>query len=229
MQSYGSLKLKKTIQFFRSKFAPSLIDIAFANWVKDDGDNLLRYKYNLNPNSVVFDVGSYKGDFASEIFARFQSQVFLFEPVEKFYNYSRNRFSKNSSIHIFQYGLGAKNETLQVQEDEIRTQMKKSEKGQIIEVKIRDIQEVLRELNITHIDLLKINIEGGEYELLEKFYRIGFLKEVTNIQIQFHDFVQDAERRKKDITKMLTETHQCTWCYPYIWENWTIKENHEAR
>lgn len=216
-------KTKTLLHILQVKIAPTSKDKAYSNWLKDDGDNLLRYKYHLNKDSIIFDIGGYKGDFAAEVFSRFQSKVFVFEPVEKFYTYSKNRFQHNDNIKLFQYGLGAKDEVFSILEDENKTQMANTQSSSSIEVKVRNIETILKELNITYIDLLKVNIEGGEYELLEKMYDIGFMGKVKNYQIQFHDFVQDAEVKKESVIKKLKETHQCTWSYDFIWENWTLK------
>jgi FkbM family methyltransferase len=216
-------KSKTLFHILKVKIAPSPKDLAYLNWNRDDGDNSLRFNYPLDKDSIVFDAGGYKGDFAAEISSRFQSKVFVFEPVERFFLYSKNRFSKNPSISLFQYGLGAKNEVLKIDEDENKTQMKNSGSTSTIEVQLKDIEAVLKDLNIIKIDLLKINIEGGEYDLLEKIYQIGFMDKIKNIQIQFHDFVPNADQKKIDITEKLKKTHQCTWSYQYIWENWTLK------
>jgi cellulose biosynthesis protein BcsQ len=82
----------------------------------------------------------------------------------------------------------------------------------------------LQEKDIKRIDLMKINIEGCEYNLLECLIGIGFIKNIKNIQVQFHDFVEDAEKRMMEIQKNLQKTHYLTYQYPFVWENWEIKQ-----
>ena len=67
---------------------------------------------------------------------------------------------------------------------------------------------------------MKINIEGGEYPLLESISDAGMLNSVDNFQIQFHDFVDDAVARRAAVLESLSQTHECTWCYEFVWENW---------
>ncbi len=62
-------------------------------------------------------------------------------------------------------------------------------------VKLVNATEFFKEKNIKHIDLMKINIEGGEYDLLEHLLDSGFVKNIENIQVQFHAFVPNAEER----------------------------------
>lgn len=78
--------------------------------------------------------------------------------------------------------------------------------------------------NINTIDLMKINIEGGEYELIEHFIEKEFIKEIRDIQVQFHGFVPDAGVRMKKIQEELKKTHFLTYQYEFVWENWRRKD-----
>ena len=60
-----------------------------------------------------------------------------------------------------------------------------------------DINEILDKYS--QIDLLKINIEGGEYDILERMYKTGTINKVQNLQIQFHNFVEDAQSKYDNI------------------------------
>ena len=42
---------------------------------------------------------------------------------------------------------------------------------------------------------MKINIEGGEYELLERLIAADLIRKIDDIQVQFHNFVPDAAAR----------------------------------
>ena len=73
--------------------------------------------------------------------------------------------------------------------------------------------------------MIKVNIEGGEYDLLEFLIDSNYIEIIDNIQVQFHDFIPDAEERMKNIHKKLEKTHFLTWQYPFVWENWQLKSN----
>ena len=77
--------------------------------------------------------------------------------------------------------------------------------------------------SISRIDLMKINIEGGEYDLLEHLIDSGVIGAIADVQVQFHDFVPHAEKRMEEIQRRLSETHELTWQYKFIWENWKLK------
>ncbi len=86
------------------------------------------------------------------------------------------------------------------------------------------LEQVLAAEGITAIDLMKINIEGAEYDLLEYLIASGLVRRIRRFQIQFHDFVLDAEARMLAIQEQLASTHRVTYQFPFIWENWVSKE-----
>ena len=50
-------------------------------WFATNGDATLRLNYNLNENSIVFDLGGYKGEFSSIIYCKYSPFIFIFEPI----------------------------------------------------------------------------------------------------------------------------------------------------
>jgi hypothetical protein len=82
---------------------------------------------------------------------------------------------------------------------------------------------VMAEHGIERIDLLKVNIEGGEYELLEHLIATGDIRKVRKLQVQFHDFVPDAIPRRARILQGLAQTHAQHWNFHFVWEEWGLK------
>ncbi len=74
-------------------------------WFAADGDHTLRLDYELDGNSVVFDVGGYKGDWAEAIFQRYGSTIHVFEPVPCFARQIRERFDGNARILLHEITL----------------------------------------------------------------------------------------------------------------------------
>lgn len=93
------------------------------------------------------------------------------------------------------------------------------------EVTLVGAADFIRDNNIRGIDLMKINIEGAEYDLLEHLIDTGFVEHIKNIQVQFHDFVPNAEQRMRRIQQRLQQTHSLTYQYPFVWENWKLNDN----
>ena len=69
----------------------------------------------------------------------------------------------------------------------------------------------------------EVSIEGGEYELLDHLIETGYVSSIENIQVQFHDFIPQAEDKMKKIQAHLRQTHVLTYQYPFVWENWRRK------
>jgi hypothetical protein len=92
--------------------------------------------------------------------------------------------------------------------------------GSQLAIKLVDMREFLSSAKILDIDLIKINIEGGEYDLLEYMIREGLAQQCSDIQVQFHRFVPRADERRRAIRTALGQTHHLTYDYPFVWENW---------
>jgi FkbM family methyltransferase len=194
-------------------------------WVKDDGDQTHRLFYDLNEESVVLDLGGYHGQWSSDMYSMYNCNIMIFEPYFSFFEKIEKRFEKNKKIRVFNYGLGPQNSILNlyISGDGSSLFRKKSTS---VEVKIHSIKDFFDSNKIGTIDLMKINIEGAEYELLEFIIETGLINKIKNIQVQFHDFIiPDAESRMRKIQKELAISHDLTYQYLFIWENWKIKNN----
>jgi FkbM family methyltransferase len=192
-------------------------------WFQDKGDRTLRLDYELHENSVVFDLGGYEGQWAADIYCKYSCHIFVFEPSLTFFNSIKSRFLKNDKVKIFQFGLAAKDsqEKLFLQQDGSSMFSRAGAgEGKFEIISLQDICKFASEYEIDAIHLMKVNIEGGEYDLLERIISSGLIHKIDNIQIQFHEFVDNAERRMKSIQDELSKTHEPTYQYNFVWENW---------
>ena len=83
--------------------------------------------------------------------------------------------------------------------------------------------EALAELSVSNIDLMKINIEGGELPLIKRIVEENLLVIVDQIQIQFHNFVENASEIREEFLAQVAKTHDPTSCCKFVWENWKRK------
>ncbi len=190
-------------------------------WFKIAGDKTLRLNYLLDSSSIVVDVGGYEGQWSSDIFAKYQCNIHIFEPVKSFFEKIKERFTKNDKIKVHNIGLSNKNTELPISLLNDSSSLFK-EDTQNEYIKVVDASVFFKEQNIENIDLIKINIEGGEYDLLENLIKNGYISKIKNIQVQFHDFVPDAKERMIKIQEELGKTHHITYQYEFVWENWEI-------
>jgi FkbM family methyltransferase len=210
--------LKRIANRLRRIF-PSEHDRVINKWWADGGDYKLRFDYDLNETSVVLDLGGYDGQWASDLFSKYRCRIFVFEPVHEFAEKIKKRFQRNSQIEVFQYGLGgrSRNETIYICADSSSIFRKSINRETIC---IIDVKKWLEEKNVGRIDLMKINIEGGEYELLERLVEAQLIGAIGNIQVQFHRVADSSGARMERIQNTLTQTHHLTYQYKYVWENW---------
>lgn len=199
----------------------------FSKWFADKGDKTYRLYYEINDQCIVFDIGGYEGQWASDIYSMYRCKIHIFEPVISFAENIKKRFKNNSDIIIHQFGLSDDNKNVEISIKDDSSSIIKHErnKNNTCIVKLVSVEEFFRENNIKKIDLVKINIEGAEYELLEHLLDKGYIKNIINIQVQFHSFFPNAEKRMLNIQKRLMETHELTYQYRFVWENWRIKQN----
>ncbi len=192
------------------------------SWLKIQGDKTLRLNYDLNDNSLVFDVGGYEGQWTSDIFSKYCCFIYVFEPVKKFSEKIEKRFNLNKKIKVFNFGLSDSNFSAPISLSEDSSSIyKKSNDHQ--NAKFLDIYDFISKNRIDTIDLIKINIEGGEYLLLKRMIETKIAEKCHNIQVQFHTFYPRAKELRSEIRKSLQKTHTLIYDYAFVWENWKKK------
>jgi FkbM family methyltransferase len=212
---------KKLWRMMRERYFPTNQQRIGAKYYADGGDLHFRYEYDLTADSLVMDLGGYRGQWSSDIFSRYLCTIYVFEPVRFYAERIQNRFAGNPKIHVLPFGLGgsSRKEMISVNEDSSSIFRDFNDKQ---EVEIVDCSTWLRNENITSVDLMKVNIEGGEYELLERLIETALIGIVRNLQVQFHEISQESRVRMERIQNELRNTHSLTYQYPFVWENWVL-------
>ena len=217
--------IKKVLNYNQSSYTGN--DLIQHNrvkpWFKDKGDETLRVNYPLNENSIIFDVGGFKGEFAMQMIKKYNSQIYIFEPVEAFFLVIKEKFLNNPNVKCFNYGLAGHDQELEINVAHNASSIYLN--SNLTEtIQLKSLVDFIKVNNIKHIDLIKINIEGGEYELLESLLDSNCITMIDNIQVQFHDFIIDnAKERMNKIQNRLLKTHMLTYQYEFVWENWKLQ------
>ena len=211
------------LKFYKLHILKDEFTIQMKKWFADRGDQNLRLNYpELTTDSIVFDLGGYLGDFTAAIIERYNCKVYIFEPHPEYFSKCIERFSSYENVMVLNYGLADKNGEFLLSNRSDGSSFinpNHSQKDGITCI-VRDFSSVLSELDITSIDLMKINIEGGEFPLMDHIISCGKQAIVKQYQIQFHNFVENAVDHRIQISRSLSETHVRTWCYAFVWENW---------
>lgn len=188
----------------------------------EGGYTTLRFDYDLDENSIVFDLGGYDGEWSSVMSKKYNCNFYIFEPVKSFYDDIANKLSSNPKIKIFNFGLGNKDESLEISISRDSSSIFEKNGNKEI-ISINDFVKFLDENNVKNVQLLKINIEGAEYDVLEYLLSSGKITTFESIYVQFHRFIPDCVERRNKIIEKLKETHNLVFCYDFIWEKWTRK------
>jgi FkbM family methyltransferase len=177
---------------------------------------------DLDSSSLVLDVGAYVGAWAAKVSDRYGCTVHAYEPASAALRQAGKELQGRAKIHLHAYGLGAADVTARMAlagpGSSIHTAT--SPMGSYEDITIRDVAAVLDELGADQIDLLKVNIEGGEFDLFDRLVETGWMPRIRQTMIQFHEFHPNAYRRRRRVLRALRRTHTEVWNYPWVWEFW---------
>jgi FkbM family methyltransferase len=188
----------------------TLNDTSLKQW-QDERLEHLRYRYDLTPDDIVIDLGAYQGEWAKEIYERYKCKLICVEPTE---HISKPEFAK-----VINKAAGTHNGKQSFGGAYYYTSS--FEPGGT-EYDCFDIAELLQLYD--EIALLKINIEGAEYDVLNHIIDKYLHVRIKNIQVQFHQIEgRPFQKWYGEIESKLLQTHSAEWRYPYCWENWKRK------
>lgn len=171
----------------------------------------------------MFDCGAYIGDFTGEMVKRYQCEVFCFEPLSKYFEQLSKRFAATPKVVCLNYGLGSSSREAKISiEKDASSEFRATGSAECQAVQIVDIDEALKLAGGRRIDLLKLNMEGGEFELLDAIIDRNLAARFRHIQVQFHQVVPNYHERRLKIRAGLRASHHLTYDYYFVFENWSL-------
>ncbi|MFU8764132.1 MAG: FkbM family methyltransferase [Haliea sp.] len=192
----------------------------------------IMYEAPLAPGAIALDVGAFHGDWAARVHEKYQARIYAFELDPPSIEFLRRRFADTPDIQCLPYGLAGTDASLELVQRGMGSTLyqhggagEKSDLGSdavtaTVAVEVRDVVAVLDELGLADIDIIKLNIEGAEYEVLERLIAAGRLDQIRVYTIQFHEWHPRAHLRRWRIQRALAKTHAKVWDYPFVWEQW---------
>tara|TARA_B100000767_G_C19711537_1_gene513029 strand:- start:461 stop:1384 length:924 start_codon:yes stop_codon:yes gene_type:complete len=129
----------------------------------------------IDTGQVVIDIGANMGWYSIH-FSKWvggSGKIFAFEPVPEIHEELRSNIKLNfcQNIKVFNCALGNKNESILFNVSNFEGGSGASSEnlkfGKEIKVTKRKLDDVMSEQNINNIDFLKIDIEGGELNMLK--------------------------------------------------------------
>ncbi len=181
------------------------------------GNEQLHAELPLGEQDLVLDVGGFEGDWTAEILVRYGSRSRIFEPLPASAQALQRRFGRNARVTVHAAALMGVAGTVRLSAAANSSSVVGASTG--IEVPAMGLDEVLASIP-GEIAVVKMNVEGAELELLERWIALDAIARVRTWLIQFHDFTPDAKSRAGAILASLERTHTARFRYPWVWERW---------
>lgn len=184
-------------------------------------------EFPLNENSIVFDIGAYKGRWSIEIIKRYNCRLYAFEPQAWAHEVCRQALELYPRAHVFRHGLGVESGVFPMEEyetDGATFMVGRSERDQSGVGELVEIGSFLAKKRIRRIDLCMMNIEGYEYALIPHMLDLGIFDHMTYFMCQFHPFGEDGLAEMGKIRDSLYEKMDYRFDYQQVLTCWERKD-----
>lgn len=179
--------------------------------LKDDAHDVLFRM--CNEGNVVFDVGTNIGSVLMNIAKRVgvNGKVFGFEPDPTNYQRCMSNLNLNTfkNINVLHSGLGEKKSNgylkVGVKDNRGMNRVEKNKSDNSVNIALTTMDDFVSENNIKRLDLIKMDVEGYEYNVLKGAQKtIAFLRPKMFIEIN-DDLLRMQETSAKSVISMLCE------------------------
>lgn len=180
-----------------------------AGFVNSSGEIfVLKYVYKTQrEEAIIFDIGANTGDYTLAVLKEFKNnvKVFCFEPSQVAFNQLKE-IIRDKNVNLINCAIGNYEGKGNLYTDCLggwgsslykRSRFHENLKVNFTEeIRVQRLDNFLKEFNISHITLLKIDAEGAEYEIINSikhlFDKIDFIQfEINNSAIDAHIFFKD--------------------------------------
>lgn len=191
----------------------------YSAWCKDNAAKYRLYEFDHQIRTVL-DLGGYKGEWAEVIIDKHDPEIVIVEPVLKYSDFLNEKFKDNPKCTIIRaiasdyYG----EKQISVSEESSSVHIKSDETETVPCIQTSNI--VFKE---KPYDLVKINVEGEEFDILNDLIATGKIQYIHTLVVQFHPFINNSGALREEIQSKLRLTHDKVFDYPFIWECWRRK------
>lgn len=163
----------------------------------------------VKEDTIVYSFGIGEDiTFDLAVIEKFDSKVFGFDPTPKSINWIA---TQKTPINFTFYDYGIDKFTAKVHSHLLKNPNNVSgsiishanvNSSDTIEVQMKSFKDITNELGHTKIDILKMDIEGAEYTVLEDILNSGI--QIKQLLIEFHDlFVSKARSETRNALKQI--------------------------
>ena len=186
------------------------------------GNVLLSRDLMLGDDDLAIDAGAYRGDWSEEILVQYGCRVMLIEAVPDFVRPLVRRFQHNKRVQIVEGAISNREGAITIAVMNNSSSIFREPASQkSVETRLIDVKRLMEAAKTYDVGCLKLNIEGAEYDVLERLIATQQMPRIRDLIVQFHDFAPAAVKRRSAIQAELGRTHDCRFDYPFVWERWT--------
>lgn len=165
--------------------------------------------------NIIFDVGGHIGLFSKYCLSLNPlCKIHYFEPIPELYNQAKKEF-KNQNIVLNNFWIAAKTweqkmyfNTEKTMQSSLFNQTFLNPKWEEVIVKMQNLELYCKQQKINHIDLLKLDVEGMEYEIINSLSDES-LQKISSIVLEYHCFTADDNQKLKQLQKRLGNFFSC--------------------
>lgn len=208
------IKIINIIKKIKNFFFKNTQTKEFLQFISDGGDTVIFKNIMLNKDSVVIDGGGFNGEFTDEILKKTFHKIYIYEPDTNFYNDLLKKYKFEKKVEILNLALFNKEQTINLSKNSNASSiMENSEDG--TKVKAVDISKEFKKYK--DIDLLKLNIEGAEYDVISRLIETQEINKVKYLLVQFHKEHDLDGLKFQNINLEILKNYNIVFNYKYVW------------
>lgn len=166
-------------------------------------------KMDIHNKNVVFDIGANIGLWTAFILEKGAKYVYAFEPNKLAISQLKNNFKNNEKVSIIPKGIYHEHTKIPFYVDAtnslISSVVNGDDKVLAYEIDTLTIDDVITSNNIDKIDLLKMDIEGAEFDIFDNI-TVETMNKIDSLLIEYHDFYfSDGDRKVDNLVRELED------------------------
>lgn len=191
------------------------VKIGFNEVKKGDGNWAI--PHDLKPDDVVYSFGiGVDKDFEDLLIAKFGVIVNGFDPAPGIIRWVSAQDS--SPKFVFRpYGVSATGGDIKFTdyEDRSLTSVTEGYSGRLLSLPTKRLSVIMKELGHDHIDLLKMDIEGAEYDVIDEMIKGDILPKYLLIEFHHRMYGISSPRTEEAVRKLRKAGYRRYWVSDY--------------